>query len=465
MLTASGLDERPEFESSVAFRVTCFLLLLWWLAYFYPVLPLEDIQRTLSEASEATAAGSMYNQAVIFGFAFLGLAWMPHAAGLLRTRRSQALVLLLALYCCWSIASVYWSEDRSLSIRRLISFFCVLTGSVGLGAGFYARTRDGVLTLARHVFIATLAAVFLLIASRLSHSSVAELLDPRWSLKESTRISAWTYPAGYAAVASLFLFQGRNILRFAAVAFFIFVMVVLKGRTMLGDAVASVLLVYSRIAEYAPVRAACLASGSALTLILTDLLTGGHVFLAGFFAVYDAVAGWLPYFSIGDGVRNITTLSGRVPLWQAIYTFILHRPLAGHGFGAFWTPTRFEEIFAAAGWRATVAHNGFLDELLATGIVGLACFLAFWLFGMYAALRQARESGGPFAPGYLVFGWLFLFLLFNGMDSILQTFFQFPTFASLLGLFALVNTPQPERNPAEIEQLFSEPFYLEEVVS
>ena len=81
----------------------------------------------------------------------------------------------------------------------------------------------------------------------------------------------------------------------------------------------------------------------------------------------------MPYLSIGEGLRNITTLSGRIPLWQELLRRASEHSYLGHGFGAFWTPDRFAEVFTATKWYAVVAHNGFLDEILATGVVGLCC--------------------------------------------------------------------------------------------
>jgi O-antigen ligase len=120
-------------------------------------------------------------------------------------------------------------------------------------------------------------------------------------------------------------------------------------------------------------------------------------------------------------------LSGRLPLWQTLLPHAAERLWTGHGFGAFWTPDRFSEVYAAVRWSAVVAHNGFLEELLATGLVGLLLLLAFWTYGMYLSWQL-----GP--SGYLVFSWLALFLYFNAMATIIESYYQFPTFVSFAAL-------------------------------
>lgn len=457
-------EQHPAFERSVPYRLTALLLFAWWLAYLYPYVTMTGLEnKTLGEASEATAAGNAYKQALIFAFGGLGLAWMPHAVGLARSRMGQAQIALLALYCMWGGASVSWSVDSDLSIRRFISFLLIALGSVGLGAGFYAKTRGGVLTCARHVVAATLVAVAFLAVSLAATTRIGDLLDPKWTLKGSTNISAWTYPLGYSAVAALFLFTKSELRRVAAAGAMVMMMVILKGRTMIGDVMAAVLLTYSRTTEAITARSATLAAGALLTGILIDMPTGGHFFVAGFTGVLDALSEWLPYLTLGNGTRDITSLSGRIPLWRALAPFLEDRAWFGHGFGAFWTATRYEELFSEVGWRATVAHDGFLDEILATGSVGLGLFLCFWIAGMYGSLRRGVRDRNPLPPGYLVFGWMFLFLMFNCMDSILQAFFQFPMFASLTGVFALAN--QPDGIEASGDEWNIEPFTLREGVS
>jgi exopolysaccharide production protein ExoQ len=146
-------------------------------------------------------------------------------------------------------------------------------------------------------------------------------------------------------------------------------------------------------------------------------------------------SGSLSYLTIGAGMDDLLSLSGRVPLWEALWLRFQEHPLIGHGFGAFWSPQRFDEIYTEVKWRAVVGHNGFLDELLATGTIGLVLFLAFWIAAMWLSLHSTRQHK---YAGYLVFSWLLLFLCFNSMGSLMQFYFQMPTLLSMTALFALV---------------------------
>ena len=57
-------------------------------------------------------------------------------------------------------------------------------------------------------------------------------------------------------------------------------------------------------------------------------------------------------------------------------------PWTGAGFAAFWSPENYARLELIIGGSAVSAHNGYLEELLNTGIVGLAqllrCVVVLW---------------------------------------------------------------------------------------
>jgi O-antigen ligase len=461
-MTASALQANGV-TSARAFRVMPWLLLAWWIAYVWPALtvPLGSLDEALSAAAADTEQGSIYNVVVILGFGAIGLYFLPAATSFLKTRQGQLLAFLMGLYVAWSCSSLLWTEDAHLTVRRLVIFMSLLCGAFGIGAGYYARTREGFALLARHVVIA--AAIASLLLAIIQFRIFVTLIYPGASFKDTARITYFAYISTLAMMASLFLFDGRARRQLASVLFFFFVVFILKGRSIIGDSIACSLIVYSRITAVRPARFAALLAGGAFAIVLADLATGGYIVIAIFEALKTVLADWVSYLTIGQKENNITSLSGRMPLWKAIYPYIAAQPWQGYGFGAFWTPTRFGEMYAAAKWRATAAHNGFLDELVATGLVGLSTFLAFWFTAMYFAFRNAIGKSGLERGGYLVFGWMLAFLLFNGTDSINQNYFQVPTLVCLTAIFALL-TPSEDRQMREIEEmLFVQGFMIHEV--
>jgi O-antigen ligase len=81
------------------------------------------------------------------------------------------------------------------------------------------------------------------------------------------------------------------------------------------------------------------------------------------------------------------------------------------GFAAFWSPENVYRIQQITGFPWVSAHNGFLDVLLNTGIVGLAILLTFYFVAMVVVVRSARR-GDPL-------GWLaFMFVLYNLLHNL-----------------------------------------------
>jgi O-antigen ligase len=420
------------FEHSFHYRGMCVLLVLWWLAFLYPNVTVSDVVGSLMSASDSTSAGSIYNQVLVVSLAAMGLVHLPRALRCLEARQTRMLLSLLATYLVWAALTTVWSADRALTVRRLIALVLLLAGCFGLGAGFYTRTRNAMSTLAQHVLWAVVICVTLLFVLRLAEGDLMRMLDPAWNLKYTTQIESYAYPLLYGIVALPYLFRASPVPKFAIGGVFFLILVILKGRTLILDVVSATGITSSRYATNRFVRASLLTVSVALAAILADLMTGGAFLIQFVLNASDSMAGWMPYLSIGEGLRNITTLSGRLPLWQDLLRRAAERPYFGHGFGAFWTPGRFAEVFATTKWYAVVAHNGYLDEILATGVVGLVLLMAFWIYGMVISYRLG--SGG-----YLVFAWMVLFLYLNTMGSIIQSYFMCPTFITLTGLFIVAD--------------------------
>ena len=431
-------DSDKPFEKTAHYRIVCGLLSVWWIGFVLRALDSGGVASNLSRATASTEQGSAANQMLVFVLFALGLYHLPRAWRVLQSPEARNLILILLAYVTWSGSSVLWSEDPSLTIRRYSAFLLMLVGCVGVGAGFYSRTSGGVETIAKHVFFAAAVTVSILLPTHMSKLTTADLLNPKFNLKDDMNIAIMTHPVGYGCLAAIVLFRIRPIARWVSMLLGIAVLALLKGRTMLGDVVAASMILGSRAALSLGIRKILMSVGVVLTLILADLGTGGRLFISYILSALDQLEGILPWLSNGEGLKNLTSLSGRVPLWNVLYNYVAERPIAGNGFGAFWNAEHLEQVYTLAGWRAVVAHNGFVDELLATGIIGLLLFLLFWGYAMVLGLRVSREAGT--LDGYLVSSWLMLFLLFNTMDSVMQTYFQVPSFISLIGLFTMMRT-------------------------
>jgi exopolysaccharide production protein ExoQ len=87
------------------------------------------------------------------------------------------------------------------------------------------------------------------------------------------------------------------------------------------------------------------------------------------------------------------TFTGRIPLWLAILDLIKKNPWIGYGYNSLWDS--WDSVtayvwFVVGGWEAPSAHNGFLDLLLALGLLGFLIFLFGFLYNFAKSIIQLR---------------------------------------------------------------------------
>jgi O-antigen ligase len=137
-----------------------------------------------------------------------------------------------------------------------------------------------------------------------------------------------------------------------------------------------------------------------------------------------------------DNVELSMSLTGRAPLWDALLPMIQQRTLLGWGFAAFWNPENFSLMERLVGFPVVSAHNGFLEELLNNGAIGLALFLTFWVSTM-AFMASRGRRGDPL--GWMAFLFMLFYLLLNLTTSLMQESFEiaFMVVFVTLGLMAV----------------------------
>ena len=141
------------------------------------------------------------------------------------------------------------------------------------------------------------------------------------------------------------------------------------------------------------VVAALFASPIARELRLTTIavLLGAVAFVIGALLVVVALLG-----------KDLTTVSDRLPFWEATLEVTGDAPVAGFGWGAVWrnlswaNPTNdvAEQIYAAAGLRLSHGHNNFVQIAPELGLVGVALAVAIFVhLGVRAFGRSSRRTG------------------------------------------------------------------------
>lgn len=337
-----------------------------------------------------------------------------HGIPLSPTAMGQPAAQLL-VFALWVALSITWSDDVLLSVVALgVVGAALVAGWVTAANCTATDVRVGIWTGG----LASLAASF-----------VVAVIAPRIGLVVDSR-----------ATGSLRgIYEHRNMIGF---------MLMLALAAGYGLDVRRTLRWPHRAAV------AVVVIGLALTQSGTSLVTAGGMLVFRWALLYlksrPPGSRWLPA-SIGTAVVSggavlvvaflstavsalgrDTTLTGRTQIWAIVWDYIRASPWIGVGWGGAWDDGDGprEEIWNRLYLRIDHAHNGYLDTLLQTGVVGLTLLLGAVLIALWWSIRQFVDgSGDLWVP--VVLGGL---LIYNITETSLNRPFGLLIIALALGL-------------------------------
>jgi exopolysaccharide production protein ExoQ len=434
-----SLEERIKPRSTLVTRLVSGYLLVFWIALIAPLLAYSP----RGPSSLGVSQGSLSNQVLISTFGLVGTLFLPAAI-----RRFdgafQWLAALWILYLGWAAASLIWSIYPPLTLRNVIAFILVSIGCFGLGGGFYGSLPNGRDLFLRHVFWASVLSALVILLPLPFRFQQYDLLDPAQRLDIGGNFSAYvTRPV----MASLLVLAATSILGVRPwlkrdwfwVAVLVLPLLALKSRGPIVWGMLALGIFY--IFYKTSIRDRVLQAG-----VLFMIGVGTYIYYSE--NVLGVILGpFVPYLTRGN-VQATENLTGRVPLWQALIEQVWQHPWLGAGFAAFWSPVHISELASTAVSGRSSAHNGYLEELVNTGVVGLTILLAFCLATLTLALRRARR-GDPL--GWLVFLFMVFYLLLNLTNALTQEYFQPPFVIILVAIALLASGPAPATSPRTAE--------------
>jgi exopolysaccharide production protein ExoQ len=428
---------RPSAQATAP-RVVAGALLFWWVLHLGILL---NSGSDLSRALQATEEGSWLNQFQVGLLGALGLTAIFPALKRLRRAGCSWPYWFLA-YVSWSGISLFWSLSPELGIRRFGEFLLISVGSIGIGAGYYGRSFGGPFTLLKHLWLAGVVAVIFCIPVLVGELSIDNLLDPAWTTSLRAFGPEVGFAAGFALIGSLAvrrIWSSHISLFGKALTIALFaLLLLLKSRSLVAFTIVVFTVVYVKIREKTPTFIAVALISLATFLLVSSIAAA---------AAPDPQSVILAFIARGDSPNALTLVNGRVPLWLHVWNDALQHLWFGVGFGSYWTSAQLSEVWSIVQWKAPFAHNGYLEELVQTGIIGLSLFAAFCFAAVRDLMRRMR--GRVRIPVVIVLAWLAMFLLLNLFDSILQFYFKVPFFFTLTALSACcaAETFRPRATP------------------
>jgi O-antigen ligase len=370
------------------------------------------------------------------------------AAPLLWLKRGELVELCLRLWPLiilygWFAVSTTWALDPSTSQRRFILLLCQTLICVACGLGL-RRPQ------AMHRVLAVTCAVIVLI------DLASWILAPSLSQTE----------IGLAAIHSHKNFLGLAMMfaEFVCVPF-LFAQRSWRGRVFwLFIVVGAMVLLIASLSKTS--LAITLAAMAAAPLVLAIVACQRNLLL-GIVATIVALllaggVAWLCLNALQGGdplspLRGVT-FTQRTDVWQFVISEIVQRPLKGVGFASFWDidpsiqPSLKTDLwFAQPGSPTNEAHDGYLDLMVSTGLIGLclaSLVLLRWmgegLLLLHRALRSQDAAVRDQLP-YLTFLGLFpiLIALHNFLESsYFNTAGLFSFMVVFMGIYVALQSPQ-----------------------
>lgn len=330
--------------------------------------------RATDNAEQFEGSASRQIAVPLLGLCAAYMLWRYPKRGILGGR----LLLLVCCYVAWALASTAWSEDPSLTAKRLVVFAldCFFTYAL-------ARTLS-TMEMALGAMLATFATGLLSVLSDIVLLHTFNPADPDYRLMGVMTPNQQAMNLVACALCSMALLLRRP--RWAPWL-----------SAVLSVTLAMLWITRARIGTILCLLLLALAANKFLrdrarphtrVVIALLLLIVAAPALVYAFGSSGSGAAQSAFMMGRTDTENTSNLSNRLPLWQELMDSVDQRPILGYGYGAFWTPARAAQISRDQGWPVPHAHNTYLDQVIALGVIGGALYFAMMVSALVVSWRR-----------------------------------------------------------------------------
>lgn len=412
--------------ASVVVAVSIFLI-----EHRFQMSRMEGLAFSLEEVHDAVSAGTFARQTGCLILAMFGLSQ------LLRGHRPLSVQPVLASIMCalflWASASLLWSTDFGLTIRRLFVLACCTLAALGISRQFTIRE------LCWLIIAVSSAYIVLGVVTEIALSTF-QPFSADYRFCGTLHPNAQGMSCACLCLACLAMPQvdrrQRWLLGALALVAIMFLLLTGSRTSTAGLAISLLAVALLRFPRRRLLIVGCWTiSAAAAALLLAQLLQ---------FDLFPS----LSRVALLGRTEEAEGLVGRVPLWIELTSYVRQRPLLGFGYGAFWSPEHIEDLGAELSWIMSTAHNGFLELALNLGLVGASLAVAAALTATVRAVRGCLDAPDR---GY---EFIFALLVLGLTVSALESAFVMPSMCTLLAGSAVCQMaffPIPETAIAEVQ--------------
>ena len=323
-------------------------------------------------------------------------------------RALNLVTLSLVAYFGLALVSSMWSRSPSHTFTFAL-YQIILCSSLFLAIGVSANPAK----IMQNLFWLFAIVVFINVIFVLAFSPNIDGNRGIYTYKNSLGMAA-----GSAFIIAIYRISStQGFMRFVALvtcAAAMFLLVVSESKTSLG------------MAFIAPAIAICWVSVS--RVLQVSVMVSAFFTLVAITAAYVVLSQvfWFEFTDLIILVFGEDTFTGRVDVWNFMFSHIMDSPLYGQGYRGFWgigadSPKLHSEIIFAR--IVGNGHNGYLDSLLDLGVIGLSIKIVFLISIILACNRFLPRFGN----GQMFTLAILLFVIGrNSMESVIfwSTFFD-----------------------------------------
>ena len=377
-----GGFERPPYESTSSrwhFWLTAGLLgfLFFMTNHDILVSRLPDYAHYDDSVISVAVGTNFIRRISFFLLAALGI-WLTCLSSRTPWRFNSWIALPILGYVAWCCGSVLWSVEPGMGFKRVITLVCFYLCALGIGRRFEMRDLCWLM--------------FVIIAAYFAIGFTLEVaLGTFRPWQSGHRFAGTLHPNSQAAHLSMMCLAAfalipsepkRRKWLYAAVAVGLVFVALTRSRTNLAAALV-----------------ALTAVGALRSSVKSKLISTYLAVMAGLVGtMLLMLAGKDPLTQLYEGAMlgredDVASLSGRGFIWPICWEFIGQRPWLGYGYGSFWTPSRIELFLDELQFSMFEAHNGYLELLLGTGIIGCGLYVASMFTSLFASASTALKTG------------------------------------------------------------------------
>jgi len=358
-----------------------------------------------------------------YGLAFLLILARPW--NMVRATLRQPFLILLMLVVG---ASIYWSIQPDVSIRRGFAVGCTTLSGLAVAARFRWAEMARVFAI---TFCVLVVACYVAAIAFPSIGIMRELFPGAWRglwLEKNSLGGMMALGCCILCAAALLDPRYKGLwVTFAALS--VGLVILSQSKTSLASLMLGLMaLAFVWICQRGPAFAAA----------ATWAGVSGAALLAAFIFLASDV-----FFQL---LGKDATFTGRTQIWTAAMRQIEDRPWLGYGYAAVWSDKSgwgpLAWIVHDAKFTPQHAHNSWIEQWLGMGIIGLGAWVLFYLQTMTLAIIAVFRNRGAL----LAFPFLVVFTLVSLTESIAVVYndFRWAVFVALAAKLAFSDKAQDE---------------------